>query len=299
MRLFKEINWGLQEIKRYRSKYNMHIGRSYLEKLLRESIIFNNNDVLSNMLKYDFITAAINEIKLTEIGEEMIKLASDRYELSTQQKRLVSNIYIRNNSSLSKEWLMLFSRGKMYIDRNSIKLSFQQFTEDMIELNVARQENNLVYLDTRYAEKMLDFEKEGMTEEELLKVLETNKMLGEIAEEIALQFEKKRLVLAGRSDLANRVVLISKADVSAGYDMKSFKDANSEIYDAFIEVKYFNNNHFYISENELKTAELIKEDYYLYLVNTDTRSIQIINAPCENLKKISKSIEAVSIKCTL
>lgn len=299
MKLFKEVNWGLHEIKRYYTKYGLHISRSYLDKLLKESMIYNTNDIVSNMLEYGFITIENDGVKFTEVGEKMTSFAIDKYELSDHQKRIASNIYIYRDKSLARKWFALFSVDELNVNRSSIDSSLQQFTENMIELNVARQEKNLVYLNKEYTEMIQSSAKNGMTEEELFNILERNKQLGKKAEEIALEFERKRLTLAGCRNLASRVELISQSDVSAGYDIKSFKDDSSETYDAFIEVKCFNYNHFYISENELKTAEMLKGSYYLYLVNTDDGNIRIINNPVINLKKITKSMDAICVKYTL
>lgn len=298
MRLFKEINWGLNEIRRYNSKYGLHISRLYLEKVLRDSMVSSNNDIVLNMLDYGFITVENDEIKLTEFGDKMMSDATDRYELSVEQKKLAAKIYIDKNMSIARNWFTLFSVGTLYFRRESINLSLQQFTEDMIELDVANQEKDLVYLNKEYTDLLQNFIKKGMTEEELFKVLEKNKQLGDKAEKLALEFEKNRLTMIGRSDLAKKVELIAKSDVTAGYDIKSFQEVNSEVVDVFIEVKSFNYNHFYLSENELKTSEILKENYYLYLVNSDTGDIRIVNNPFDNLKGIAKESKPVCIKYT-
>lgn len=298
MRLFKEINWGLNEIRRYNSKYGLHISRLYLEKILGDSVVSSDNDIVLNMLDYGFITVENEGIRLTEFGDEMMSDATDRYELSVAQKKFAAQIYINKNMSIARNWFALFSLGTLYFKREVINLSLQQFTEDMIELAVASQEKDLVYLNKEYTSLLQNFINKGMTEEELFKVLEKNKQLGDKAEKIALEFEKNRLTMIGRPDLAKKVKLIAKSDVTAGYDIKSFQEVNSEVDDAFIEVKSFTHNHFYLSENELKTSEILKEDYYLYLVNSNTGDIRIVNNPFANLEGIAKESKPVCIKYT-
>ncbi|MGG0506266.1 DUF3883 domain-containing protein [Priestia megaterium] len=299
MKIFKEINWGLHEITRYKSKYGLNIREPYLDKILNDSLIYSNNNIILNMVKYNFITIENGEGILTYRGKEMVNYANDRYELSDKQRSLVIREYIEVNIQLAKEWFAKFSNKDKGIERGTIELPLQQFTEDMIQLEIARQDDNLIYINKDYYQLIDLYAKKGMTEEELFRVLENNKILGHLAEKIAIEYEKNRLTKAGNSELAKSVQLISKSEVNAGYDIKSFKTISSCMYDAFIEVKYFNNNHFYLSQNEFNIAKELKEDYFLYLVNTDSMDIQIINNPCRNLKEMSKSIEVVCTKYTL
>lgn len=262
-------------------------------------MVSSNNDIVLNMLDYGFITVENDGIKLTELGDKMMSDATDRYELSVAQKKLAAKIYLDRNMSIARNWFTLFLLSTLYFKRELINLSLQQFTEDMIELAVASQEKDLVYLNKEYTGLLQNFINKGMTEEELFKVLEKNKQLGDKAEKIALEFEKNRLTMIGRSDLAKKVELIAKSDVTAGYDIKSFQEVNSEVDDAFIEVKSFNHNHFYLSENELKTSEILKENYYLYLVNSDIGDIRIVHNPFDNLESMVKASEPVCIKYSL
>jgi len=59
-------------------------------------------------------------------------------------------------------------------------------------------------------------------------------------------------------------------DVGAGYDIASFDSIYSESIDRFIEVKSYSQNvSFYWSRNEVETARLKGDSYFLYLVNRD------------------------------
>ncbi|OLS40831.1 DUF3883 domain-containing protein [Bacillus sp. MRMR6] len=299
MKIFKEINWGLQEVRRYKSKYGSDIREPYLDKVLKDSLIFSNNNIISNMLKYHFIIIDNGKVALTETGEQMTKYTNDKYELSDKQKGLVTGIYIQVNTNLAKQWFSLFVNTEKCIERSTIEKSMLQYTEDMISLEIAIQENDLIFINKDYYQLVDLHIRKGITEAELFTILENNKKLGDLAEQIALGYEKNRFNQMCENLLAEKVQLISKSNVSAGYDIISFKDTKSQTHDAFIEVKYFNNNHFYLSQNEYKTAELLKEDYYLYLVNTDSKAIKIIRDPFKNLENLAKSIEVVCTKYTL
>lgn len=299
MKIYKEINWGLHEVIRFKSKYGLNIRKPYLDKTLTDSLIYSNTCIVSNMLKYNFITVKKEEVFLTDKGEEMINFATDRYELSDNQRSLVMKLYLEVNSDMAKRWFSKFLNEEICAKRDEIDLTLQQFSEDMIQFGIARQVDELLYINKEYYQLMQSLTSKGMTEGELFGILENNKRLGDLAERIAVEYEKNRLINAGNNELAQKVKLISKSEVNAGYDIRSYKNANSKKYDAYIEVKYFNNNQFYLSQNEYLTAETLKEDYYLYLVNTETEKIQVINNPFKKLKEISKSIEVVSTKYTL
>ena len=104
---------------------------------------------------------------------------------------------------------------------------------------------------------MVDFEKEN----------KRHKRLGEQGELVVFRIEKEFLTKNKRTDLAKRVKLISKEDVSAGYDVLSYElDGNKKS----IEVKSTSMSpssiaNFLITINEYEKAKEIK-NYYLYIV---------------------------------
>ena len=94
--------------------------------------------------------------------------------------------------------------------------------------------------------------------------------VGRLAEYIALDAERERLIRAGRFDLASRIERVSD-DHTHGYDIKSF---NEDGTDRFIEVKAVRQEartvSFYLTENERKRSHALP-GYFLYLV-FDVRS---------------------------
>lgn len=82
-----------------------------------------------------------------------------------------------------------------------------------------------------------------------------NRKLGEAGEDFVFGMETKRLKMAGRQDLADKVEWTSKQfGDGAGYDIASFADDGTAI---FIEVKTTKGpitTPFYISNNELRVA---------------------------------------------
>jgi hypothetical protein len=109
-----------------------------------------------------------------------------------------------------------------------------------------------------------------------------NKKLGDRGEKIVLDLEKTRLINAGRKDLAKKIERVSLKTDSLGYDIRSFEKDGTE---RFIEVKAtrtkVGNANFFLTANELKTAQEI-DNYYVYMVygvTTDSPKVWPIKNP--------------------
>lgn len=92
-----------------------------------------------------------------------------------------------------------------------------------------------------------------------------NQSLGEAGEQFIINFERARLIRAGKESLADRIEQISATvGASAGFDIKSFEENGS---DRFIEAKttkYGKNTPFFITANELRFSRDNASRYYLY-----------------------------------
>lgn len=105
--------------------------------------------------------------------------------------------------------------------------------------------------------------KKRYTIEKLMQKQEEQSKRGLEAEEFVLGLERSRL-----PEKAFKIKRISDIDVSAGYDLVSYIDSDSEVYDRFIEVKcYIGRPHFYWSENEVDVAKIKGNKYILCLVD--------------------------------
>ena len=129
-----------------------------------------------------------------------------------------------------------------------------------------------------------------VTPEELFNSLELNKKIGSIGEEIALEFEKNRLLNLGVKNPIKYIDHISKNNISAGFDIYS---SYSEAEERFIEVKTSlkKTNELYITENEIETLQELGEKAYIYLVsikdieNKEGVVYQMINNPINQFEK--------------
>jgi len=101
--------------------------------------------------------------------------------------------------------------------------------------------------------------------EMLQKRLALQTQFGDEAEEFVFRLEQNKF--AGHP-LHDRIKIISKIDIAAGYDIISLKNLDSSSIDNFIEVKSFSRNHcFYWSHNEISVAKIKGDDYCLCLVD--------------------------------
>ncbi len=94
-----------------------------------------------------------------------------------------------------------------------------------------------------------------------------NHSLGEAGEHFVINFERARLIHAGRESLADRIEQVSvTSGPSAGFDIKSFEEDGS---DRFIEAKttkYGKNTPFFVTPNELQFSKENSSNYYLYRI---------------------------------
>ena len=124
--------------------------------------------------------------------------------------------------------------------------------------------------------------------------LENNTELGKKGEDVVVEYEKNRLILEGREDLAAKVFTTREiAGNAERFDVLSFdKDGNEK----YIEVKTTKgglNNVFHISENEIEFSEQYQDRYYLYRVyNFNIKSMS------GNLKIIKGAIKREKLQAT-
>ena len=124
-----------------------------------------------------------------------------------------------------------------------------------------------------------------------------NAKLGKLGEEFVLEYERNRLIHAGREDLATEIEWTSedKGD-GAGYDIKSFNEQRDS--ELFIEVKTTNSGKyqpFFITDNEVGFSRMYSEKYSLYRVYQFRNSPKLFVLPgsvTENVNLKAKTYRA-------
>ena len=114
--------------------------------------------------------------------------------------------------------------------------------------------------------------------------------IGSTGESIVIQLEQKRLISAGRSDLAKRVKKIPD-QLGAGYDIQSFEDDERK---RLIEVKTTRSlnsviiNTFTMTPNEWMTAESTRDAYFIYRVTLSDKEGIRVSILCDPVGRYKK-----------
>ena len=181
------------------------------------------------------------------------------------------------------------SSHRFTIPRQAFSLDSAVFRNMLLSMGTLILKNDLYYIQSDYSTEFsghVSEKRHKLKLEELERILQEEKLIGEAGEEYVLKREKERLQT---SNLADSIQQVSLIDVSAGYDIASFIDSDSSDYDHFIEVKtYRGTPHFFWSSNEMSVAKLRRDLYWICLVdydqinNADYQPIWIQN-PYENI----------------
>lgn len=163
---------------------------------------------------------------------------------------------------------------RYYIERYGFSVSAAIFRNILLQHKALTEVDGKLLINHSFEalfEKQQKKANRTKTLEKLKEELENQELQGARAELFVLEYEKRRL---GSAALSEKVKQISTIDVSAGYDIVSFAGPGSTSYDRFIEVKSYQGGvHFYWSENEIATAKLHGDKYYLALVDDSKLSV--------------------------
>ncbi|MFZ5492593.1 MAG: DUF3883 domain-containing protein [Pseudomonadota bacterium] len=92
-----------------------------------------------------------------------------------------------------------------------------------------------------------------------------NRALGEAGEQFVINFERARLIRAGKESLADRIEQVSATvGPSAGFDIKSFEENGTDRLIETKTTKYGKNTPFFITPNEVLFSQKNASRYYLY-----------------------------------
>ncbi len=195
--------------------------------------------------------------KLPETQEEIIKKLVDLCINQLVNDGIFDNDVIGFDSN----------NGFLTIKRSAFPLTHAAIRNFLINVGaLGNGENDAICVEDNYEKDWvlkLRTRRKKFSIEQLLKTQEEQNRRGLEAEEFVVKLEKERL-----PKRASKIKRISDFDVSAGYDIVSYDNDNSEHYDRFIEVKcYLGSPHFYWSANERDVAQIRSDKYILCLVD--------------------------------
>lgn len=267
----------------------------YLVKLLSSGVkSYNDLKLACNSFDYTFsrtfdnLIILLAWINLIRISKNKIELLIDK-NLVINSDNMISNLFFNNlfkemnNTNLLIEFFN--SDNIKYqafeeivtINNNLIYFKFSQFRNLLIDLEFLVKDNIIdnYFLINNYYKKwfieevipLIDNQmiSKKMSLSNLKKKQKQKELLGLEAEKFVFSFERKRLSNHVRF---NDIKIISEDRSNAGYDIQSFNNDESIIFDRFIEVKSFDNfPNFFWSNNEVKVADQKQNNYFLYLVD--------------------------------
>ena len=270
------------------------IQKSALQKLcdLQNNIRLNLKAAITYYKYMDLIVEKDSWLYVTEAGRTLSKTTDFEADFC----KLCIEKIIRDGL-LDMEAVRYSRVTNTYcIERFGFSVSAALFRNILIQYKALRECSGSLEIDPKYELLFGELQKKTRMKKSLEKLklqLEQQEKQGEMAELFVLEYEKKRISNAILNKDIKRVSLI---DVAAGYDIVSYDSDEAVEYDRFIEVKsYVGSPHFYWSNNEIETAKLYGNKYYIYLVDAskmiDEKYVpDIICNPAEEIIESAKWI---------
>lgn len=271
---FKGIIFVLKSIN-FSSDNNIDGLRDYcLDNAIFTRLPFNS---ILLLLKFtNLIELTEKKIYINKNGKELLSIIDDEKTSLLFAKLLLGKMIQDENFHAFFEFLDIKYDSEIkenYISITDIPLKYSNIRNLLINIGFFRaisSRPNFIFLkgdNLKNLEEIREKFKKRISLQDFKKNQEILDLYGNEAEEFVLSYERKRLSLNPFKDKIERISLL---DVSAGFDIISFKNKNSLVCDRFIEVKsYSGNPSFYWSRNEVDLAKMRGEDYCIYLVNRD------------------------------
>lgn len=201
------------------------------------------------------------------IGDVLVAKSMNREQFMVQFnfycfKYLVDNRFLKKEDVHYSETLDLF-----YIPNCAFGFGLAVIRNLLISLNALIPCGHDLTINAEYEPFFLKLfsQKINVTQSELLLQIERKREIGEAGEQFVLDYELRRCHFSQFQ--IQKIKQISLIDVTAGYDIISFHDEQSNLR-RYIEVKtYIGQPHFHWSVNEVSAAQLRGEDYFIYLVD--------------------------------
>jgi len=241
---------------------------------LSRSISISDTDlelVIHFLLKFkffDFNDDLIKKKKDFDVNDIFEEFSAYYFKILQVNHDINFNLFLNSEYSIDNDSII--------INVNSVKMGYRPFFISLQKLGflIKSKQNNFVIINNyQFAKKILERPLRKISQLEFEKELEQKKVRGFLAEEFVLLIENQKL--KSKKLYAKRV---SIDDIGLGYDIVSYLDVDNEI---FIEVKtLMYGNSFFWTKNEIKSAKLYSENYFIYCVLFDNK-----NNPLE-IKKI-------------
>ena len=183
------------------------------------------------------------------------------------------------NGNLSKVVLPLLAEfheedSKFWFPKNEIVdvCNNSKILPMLYEIKLLEKKDK-IFINEKFTEKIqrltVGFPKRKISQKQIDDSLKIMKKIGNLGEEIALEYEKERLAKIDCEKEAQNVERISEKWANAGYDIRSFDSKSEDLnHDRFIEVKSSTETEFSIhwSHNEMEFAKKYPDNYWIYFI---------------------------------
>ncbi|MBT4327993.1 MAG: DUF3883 domain-containing protein [Candidatus Nitrosopelagicus sp.] len=220
-------------------------------------------------------------IKYTPLGQKIFKANIEGiWELNNLQKTLLiencflDDPYSQESIAILKQFLPDNKRKTFVFSKQNIHFLHgnPSYIQLLKQVGLILEDEKLIIVNPEFS-KFLSFllSPKKMSYDELEQKLKIDKEVGDIAEQIVLEYEKNRLKNDESANVESKLVqIISGTDVTAGYDVESFDGQTTDLkFNRHIEVKGSVNHEFsfYWSSGEIKKSLELKESYWIYFVS--------------------------------
>lgn len=252
-------------------------------------------------ISFNLLYQKDNRVQITEKGLDVLEESDSDFDLNESQLRyLCENCFFNNNNFYKLfDVLKLFHLDRMQgifvFNTDDYPIPQKLPVELLSQLNIISINENIWKLNRDYVHFLESYEnqKSNLTQIQFEQILEEQKRIGSLAENLTMEYEKQRLTNKNLIDESQRITQISLSQANKGYDVKSFsKKTPSLKHNLFIEVKGRKHRlfSFIISSNELHVAKKLGSQYAIYFwnglgsKNPPTSPTEIITDPYHKLK---------------
>lgn len=246
------MDWTKEEVSLIISDYfNMlqqELNKKKYNKTFHRSLIIpklNDRSEGSVEFKHQNISAV-----LANVGIPFIKGYKPRFNYQQLLEEAVLDFLSKNKNILEPEFEN-FS-NEIVPEKTFKKIDFENFLEDDSNTSSLVNEAEPSYkpIKTNFLEKE-----------------QNNRSLGEQGEGLIIEYEKWRLLKAGKDSLADRIEWVSKdLGDGTGFDILSKNNNGTDRYIEVKTTKLTKETPIYFSRNEWKFAHLKEKNFYLYRV---------------------------------
>lgn len=253
----------------------------YCSGIVLEGGFSKHSETINFCLEAGLLIRKEARLFLSDTGRNVLSLNPKRnYSLNDRQKDVViRECFLKGK--LSKQVSSVIGQFKIDLRRKTLAWSEtdgmplkvdKTFLDLLIQINLIIRQAQQLLVNPDYASLIsaLKAPKHHLTDAELMERLEKQRLVGKVAEELALIYEKQRLADMGLMPESELVENISSVDVNAGFDMISFDTQTINLkHNRFIEVKGTSGSElsFILSNNELEVAKELGKKYWIYFLS--------------------------------